>query len=239
MSDLVPGIYYVFYLYQGGQWRGYMCARTMDIPVETGTIETTVTGSGNWRTFEPTAHSYGINIQGVISLDSSINLTFPQLRSLQFAKTPLLWRSVMTSQQNHTYVEEGTVFIINSIPTQSFDGVATFSISFQGSSKIVQVNTPPTPITQGDMRYPTQGNTAPYISGSSSWGLPGLTPSNTNLTNVVKDGRGSNNIILSGTPIGNEVLFEENPDSAGDGLLTWAVPFEEVETPPYIQYTQL
>lgn len=237
MSDLVPGKDYVFFLYHAGQWKGYMCARTLDVPVSTGMIETSVTGSGNWQTFEPTVHGYTINIQGVISLDDSVNLTFPQLRALQFNKEKLLWRSVMDSQQGNNYTEQGYCYISNSVPTGSFDGVATFGINFQGTGAIVPIITPPPPPSVGDMRYPAQGTTAPYTAGSYTWPLPGIIPANTNITNVVKDGRGSNNIILSGTPVGNEVLFEEDPANPGDGLLTWAVPFEEIETPPYITYS--
>lgn len=53
MSDLVPGIDYVFYLNDGGIYKAYMCARTMDVPVSRDMIETTVTGSGNWKHLSP------------------------------------------------------------------------------------------------------------------------------------------------------------------------------------------
>ncbi len=228
MSDLVPGIDYVFYVYDGGTWKEYMCARTMDVPVGTDMIETSVTGSGNWRTFEPTVHSYSLNIQGVMSLDNSANLTFPDLRSMQFAKTKLLWRAVMTSQQGNTYTEQGYAYINNSIPTQSFDGISTFSISFQGTGPIVQIYTPPSPTTGTVIRYPAAGATAPATPGSYTWstGLTGKTP-----LSIVKDGRGQSDIILSGTPVGNEALYDT---TTGD--ITFAIPFEDVETAPYMLY---
>lgn len=237
MSDLVPGSEFVFYAFNNGMWKPYICARSGDDPVSTDFIETTVTGSGNWRTVKPTAHSWSKNIQGVIGFDDSgTKLTWPDLRALQFTKTKLLVRTVYTSRDGNTYTEQGYCYIESSTPTGSFDGIATFTVSFRGTGAIEQIYILPPSPTPGDMRYPEQGDTAPATTRSYSWDLPGLTPSNTKLTNVVKDGRGSNNIILSGTPVGNEVLFEAN---GSDGLLTWAVPFEDGETPPYVQYTQI
>lgn len=228
MSDLVPGIDYVFYINDGGIYKEYMCARTMDIPANTDMIETTVTGAGNWKSYEPAVHSYNINLQGVISLDAATNLTFPQLRAMQFAKTKLLWRSVMTSQQGNTYIESGYAYISNSVPTQSFDGISTFSISFQGTGAIVPIITPPPPNTGEVYRYPAAGATAPATPGSYTWatGITGAVP-----LSIVKDGRGQSDIILSGTPVGNEALYDT---TTGD--ITFAIPFEDVETAPYMLY---
>lgn len=233
--SLVKGENYVFYIFQL-TWKPYLCARSGNMNIDTDMIETSVTGSGNYRTFKPTVHSFTAQLDGIVSLNDTSGLTIADLQALQLAKTKLLCRFTQTSIAGDTYTKEAYFYITNSTDTSSFDGVATFSISLRGTGAITQIFTPPPPITPGDMRYPEQGDTAPATTGSYSWDLPGLTPSNTKLTNVEKDGRGSNNIILSGTPVGNEVLFEAN---GSDGLLTWAVPFEDGETPPYIQYTNI
>lgn len=231
----VPGIDYVFYIYQGS-WKPYLCARSGSMSIDTELIETSVTGSGNYKTFKPTVHSFGGTLEGIISINDTSGVTLADLQALQLAKTKLLCRLTETSIAGDTYTKEAYFYIVNSTDTGSFDGIATFSITLRGTGGITLVYTPPPPITQGDMRYPQQGDTAPATTASYSWSLPGLTPSNTEITNVVKDGRGSNNIILSGTPVGNEVLFEAD---GSDGLLTWAVPFEDGETPPYITYKQV
>lgn len=232
-SDLVPGIDYVFHINDGGIWKGLMCARTLDVPVNTDMLETTGPGDGNWKTFKPQVHSYGINLQYVMSLDASVNLTFPQLRALQFAKTQLLWRTVMTSQQGNTYQEQGYAFIQNSVPTGSFDGVTTFGIAFQGTGKIDQIFTPPPPTTGEVFRYPAMGSTAPTTPDQNFVEIPGL--GNKNIIEVVKDGRGNNDIILTGTPVNQEVLYETNGD---DGIFTWAFPFMPGES-YYIIYQNL
>lgn len=235
----VKGEDWVFYAFSGGIWKPYVCARSGNININTSTIETTVTGSGNFKTFEATVHDFSASIDGIISLSVAGSLTIADLQALQLAKTKILCRFVQTDLSGNVYRKEAYFIITGSTDTGSFDGIATFSINLLGTGAITQIFTPPPTTTPGDMRYPEQGDTAPYTPGAYTWSLPGLAPTNTNLTNVVKDGRGSNNIILSGTPVGNEVLFEEDPVTPSDGLLTWAVPFEEVETPPYITYNQI
>ena len=237
--SLVAGEDFVFFIYTGGTWKEYVCARSGNMSISTDTIETTVTGSGNYKTYEATVHGFTAQIDGVVSLNVSGSLSIADLQALQLAKTKLLCRFIQTSQAANTYVKQAYFFITNSTDTGSFDGVATFTLSLIGTGSITTIFTPPTGTTGGDMRYPEMGNTAPATPGAYTWPLPGITPTNSMLTSVVKDGRGQSDIILSGTPVGNEVLFEEDTANPGDGLLTWAVPFEDIETPPYITYNQV
>lgn len=234
--SLVAGEKYEVEIYDGSVWKTFVCRRDANFNVQTEMIETSVTGSGNRKTFKPTVSSATVGMSGLTALNVPGFVTLPELISLQLANTKILFRLLNTAIDLTVYIRQFYAYITNIADTGSFDGVSSFQLSAQVTGNITQIFTPPTPITAGDMRYPEQGDTAPATTGSFSWDLPGLTPSNTKLTNVEKDGRGSNNIILSGTPVGNEVLFEAN---GSDGLLTWAVPFEDGETPPYITYTQI
>lgn len=231
--SLVAGKDYVFYIFDT-TWKPYMCARSGNMSVETETIETTVTGSGNWRTFKPTVHSFTASLDGVISLNEASGLTLADLQALQFAKTKLLCRFTQTSQAGDVYTKEAYFYITNSTDTGSFDGIATFSISLKGTGSITQIFTPPSPTTGKMYRYPAMGSTAPATTGAYTWLATGL--GNKDIINVVKDGRGQSDIILSGTPVGNEVKYET---VGSDGLFTWAVPFEDGETPPYVEYQNL
>ncbi len=229
--SIVAGKDVIFYLFDGMTWRPYLCARSQDDSVNTDSIETTGPGDGNWKTFEPTAHSWNRNIDGIVSINDPAGLTLPELRTLQFAKTVLLCREVSTSQAGNTYTEEGYVFITSSTKTGSFDGVATFRVGFQGTGPITQIYTPPTPPAGNDMRYPAMGAVAPPTTLSYTWTALGV--GSKYILNVVKDGRGSSNIILSGTPVGNEVKYTT---VGSDGVFEWAFPFEDGETPPYVEY---
>ncbi len=226
--SLVAGEDFVFFIYTGGTWKEYVCARSGNMSINTDTIETTVTGSGNYKTYEATVHSFTAQIDGVISLNVSGKLSIADLQALQLAKTKLLCRFVQTSQDADTYTKEAYFFITNSTDTGSFDGISTFTLSLIGTGGITTVFTPPSPTTAEVYRYPAAGDTAPATPGAYTWstGLTGKT-----ILSIVKDGRGQSDIILSGTPVGNEALYDT---TTGD--VTFAIPFEDVETAPYMIY---
>jgi len=219
--SLVAGENYIVYIYDGGLWKPYVCGRSGSMSIDTEMIETTVTGSGDYKTFKPTVHSFTGSIDGIISLNVSGSLTLEDLQVLQLAKTRLLCRFTQTSVDGDTYIKECYFYIANSTDTGSFDGISTFSISLRGTGSITQIYTPPPPTTGQDMRYPEQGNTAPVASGTFTITVPGL--GNKYILGIYKDGIGNNDIITSGTPVDKEVLYET---SGTDGVFTWAIPFD-------------
>lgn len=229
---IVKGEDWVGKTFDAGLWKPVVCARSGSISIDTDTIETTVTGAGNWKTFRATVNSATATLDGVISLAVSGSISLPELQALQFAKTKMQWDFTVTDIAGNVYTKRGYFYITNSTDTGAFDGIATFSLALLLTGAITQIYTNPDPIIQGTMyRYPAMGNTAPATTGAYTWST-GLI--NKNVINVVKDGRGSSDIILSGTPVGNEVLYDS---TTGD--FTWALPFEDVETPPYVEYQNL
>ena len=225
--SLVAGKDWIFYIRDGGIWKMYACARSGNFSLNTGMIETTGPGDGNFMTFMPTVHDFTAQIDGVMSLNESGLLSASDILGLQVAKTKIYCRFLQTSQAADTYLKEAYFYIQSYTDTGSFDGVATFSVSLRGTGLLSITFTPPTPNNGEVFRYPAAGSTAPPTPGTCTWstGIIGKT-----ILNVVKDGRGQSNILLTGTPVGNEVLY----DSA-TGDFTFAVPFEDVETPPYIE----
>jgi len=219
--SLVRGDNFIFYVYSGGTWKPYACARSGNISVETEILDTSVTGSGDWRTFEAAVHSFSGSIDGLVSLNEASLITLPELQALQFAKTKIYCRFTATSVAGDIYTQQFYAVITNSTSTGSFDGMATFSIAFKGTGAISQIYTPPSPTTGIVYRYPEQGNTAPVADGTYTVIVPGL--GNKYLLGVYRDGLGQNDIILSGTPVGKEVLYETD---GTDGWFTWALPFD-------------
>lgn len=222
MSKLVAGENFIFHIYNGGVWKPYYCARSGNISVNTETIETSTTGAGVWRTYETTANSFSGQIDGVMSVDTTTSIQWSELRTLQFAQTKLLCRFTATSGAGDLYIEEAYFIITNSVATGSFDGVATFSVSLQGTGAITQVYTPPTPNPTGTVyRYPAAGATAPVTPGESVVTIAGL--GSKTILSVFKDGIGNNDIILTGTPVDKEVLYQT---SGSNGIFTWAQAFD-------------
>jgi len=222
MSKLVAGENFIFHIYNGGVWKPYYCARSGNIQVNTETIETSTTGAGVWRTYETTANSFSGQIDGVMSVDTNTSIQWSELRTLQFAQTKLLCRFTATSGAGDLYIEEAYFIITNSVATGSFDGVATFSVSLQGTGAITQIYTPPTPNPTGTVyRYPAAGATAPVTPGESVVTIAGL--GSKTILSVFKDGIGNNDIILTGTPVDKEVLYQT---SGSNGIFTWAQAFD-------------
>lgn len=219
--SLVKGENFIFRIFDGGIWKPYACARSGNMSIETELIETTVTGHGNYKTFEPTVHSFSASIDGIISLNNSGSLSLDELQALQLSKTRLLCRFTSTSEAGDIYTKECYFYITNSTDTGSFDGIATFNISLRGIGSISQIFTPPPPTTGIVYRYPAVGSTAPVAPGTVSITMAGL--GTKSILSVFKDGIGNNDIITSGTPVDKEVLYET---SGSDGVFTWAIPFD-------------
>ena len=55
-------------IYDNGAYRLYACATSCSISVSTSTVETSVTGSGNWASFMPQKHSWSGSLDGMANL---------------------------------------------------------------------------------------------------------------------------------------------------------------------------
>lgn len=229
--SLVKGENFVLWFLDGGFYKPGACARSGNISVNTDTLETTVTGSGNWKTFEAAVHSFTVSLEGLQALNVANNLSIADLQAKQFAKEKIYCRYIATAQNGDIYRMEFYAIITGTTLTGSFDGVASFNVDMQGTGAINQIFNPPAQTTGEVYRYPAAGDTAPATPGAYTWstGLTGKL-----ILSIVKDGRGQSDIILSGTPVGNEALY----DSA-TGDITFAVPFEDIETPPYMTYQNI
>lgn len=229
--SLVRGENFVLWFLDGGVYKPGACARSANINVNTETLETTVTGSGNWKTFEGSVHSFTVGLEGLIAFGVTDNLTIADLQTKQFAKDKIYCRYIATAENGDLYRMEFYAIITGSTLTGSFDGVASFSVQMQGTGSINQIFTPPSPTSGEVYRYPAAGDTAPATPGAYTWAT-GLTGKE--ILSIVKDGRGQSDIILTGTPVGNEALYDT---TTGD--ITFAVPFEDVETQPYVLYQNI
>lgn len=53
-------------------WVPYACARSCSLPISTGVLETSITGSGKFRTFVPTANSFTGTLEGLMTDRKSV-----------------------------------------------------------------------------------------------------------------------------------------------------------------------
>ncbi len=224
-TTLVPGKDFVFYKNDGGIWKPYACARSGSFSVQRNFINTSSPGAGNARSQEPTDYSFTGSVDGLMSLGTAGSILASDFLTSLISGEKMLCRFVSTSLGGDVFTKECYFYVSNYTDTGSFDGVTTFSVSLEGTEGITIVFTPPTPNNGEVFRIPAAGDTFPTTEGATSITLTGL--AGKTWLEVVKDGRGSNDIILSGTPVNQEVLIE---DVAGDAILTWAYPFQVNET---------
>ena len=129
-------------IHNNGSYKLYACGTSCAISLSTSTIETSVTGSGNWASFMPQKHSWSGTLDGVINLDAGNYLTLYDLMVLQIAKTLLVVQFQYIAEDGDELDLNGSCYIINSSSSGEVSNVASFSIEIQGSGALVPVLTP-------------------------------------------------------------------------------------------------
>lgn len=228
--SLVHGKDALLYVYRGS-WKLLACAREIRLNVSTEFIETSIAGTNNNKTFEPTKDSFTAEADCIVSLEQTGLLGLPDMRSIQLAHEKLLIRFQRTSQSGSVYTDEAYAFVSNTTDTGNYGDIATWSTSFQGTGVITQVFTP-TPSTSTNNPVIRYDSYTP-IQDATSFTVAGL--GNKYIVEAVKDGVGFQ-IITNGTPIGKEVKYTT---SGNDGVFEWGIPFEATEDNPYILYRDL
>lgn len=223
---LVLGKDFTFLLNIAGEWVPYLCARSGSLNVTTSFIETSIKGTGNFKTFKPTFDEWDGNIDGLVSLGDGFGL--PDLRQLQLSHTPLLIRFQRQDLLGvNTYSDEGYAYISNTSDTGSFDNVATYTAAIKGTGPLTQFFTPVS-IGSNVMRYEYQG-----IGGEDGFTDPAL--ANKRIIYADKGGTGRAKLLLIGTPdpATLEMLYVQ-----ATGQFKFAQPFETNEY-AVILYTDL
>lgn len=199
--SLIKGENAIFYVYDDGQWKPIICARSGTFNTSAETIETSITGSGNWRTYEYTALTWTASFEGLIYLDGTNELTASDLRALQFSRTKILLRYQRTDKAGNVYTDEGYGLITAISDSGDYQSAVSFSVEFRGTGPLVIVFTP-TPIdpTAKVKRIEYTGTSDETFFTSSS--LIGR-----QVLEVVIDGVSRSKIITAGTPVGQEAKY--------------------------------
>lgn len=217
MSSLVNGFNSILYAYRSGVWKPFVCSRSISLNVSTETIETSAKGTGNWVTAVPTKDSWSGNGDGLVALNST-DLTLADLRQAQIAHERLRIRFQRTAMDGTVYTDQGYGYITLTSDVSSFDNVATFNFSFQGTGPLEQIFTP---VGGGGnvQRYVYTG-----IGGEEFFIEPLLIGKD--ILSVDKDGIGRADIITVGDPdpATKEVLYV-----SATGEFKYAQPFEANE----------
>lgn len=126
----------------GATYKPIGCARSITFNVENDLIETSITGSGRYRTYVPGALSFSGTLEGLVFLcdDTDTKAGLIQMYNLIDDFTQFHFRYFMTDGTIN-YERRGD-FLIESInETSSFDNMATFTVNFRGTEGISTIIT--------------------------------------------------------------------------------------------------
>lgn len=206
------------YVYDGGIWKLYGCAKSCSYKTTTEFMEVTVAGYGVNAQIIPTKNSFSGTIDGLVSLEVGSLLNYPDLVSRQITHQLLMMRYIRTSRAGQTFTSESNFYIESSEDTGTYGEANSFTISLRGTGVPTLVFTPPPPpaLSGPVFRYEYTAT-----GGESSFSDPTLV--NRYILEVNKDGEGFK-VITSGTPVNKEVRY-----TIGTGTLEFSVPFEPGE----------
>ncbi len=187
-------------IFYNGQWRNYACGLSLTMDVVTDFVETSTRGNGKSKTFIPATDEWTATLEGAVALQEPGLLSLPDFRDIQDAQIPLLFRSQHTDESANVYTEEGTAYISRTTDTGAAEGIATFSIELRGTGARTRIYTTTATTGLPVMRLEYTG-----VGGES--GFTDAILVGKNVFSVSRDGQDKSKLILSGTPIINEVLF--------------------------------
>ena len=224
---IVKGENIILFIYDDGMWKPVVCGRDCSFETQAEDIETSITGSGVWRTFEYVALTWTCSFDGVILLDGLNELSLQDLRAYQYSRQKVLIRYQRQDDNSNVYTDEGYALISSISDTGNYQDVGTFSIELKGTGPLTSVIVP-TPVDPAGkvkrFEYTATG-------GEDSFTDTDLI--NKDVIDVVVDGVGRSSIITSGTPVAQEVLYDSTT-----GTIT--MPFDlETDTEVYVLYQDL
>ena len=224
--SFIKGDNVVLYMYQGGIWKPVVCGRDCSLTTNAEDIETSITGSGAWRTYEYVALTWTCTFDGVILLDGVNQVSAGDIRALQYSRQKVLIRYERIDMDGNVYTEEGYALITSVSDSGNYEDLATFNIELKGTGPLTLIYTP-TPVNTGKVfRFEY---TAP--GGSDNFSDSSLISKD--ILDVVVDGIGRSQIITSGTPLNQEAKY-----GSGTGEITLPFPLDQ-DMEVYVLYQDI
>lgn len=114
------------------------CARSINFEMQRDMIETSITGSGNFRTFTPGAASFTGSIEGLVLLEAVgfSTISAADLYNRLIGGAPINAIFYEQDKNGQYFLKKECVVYIDSVSeSASFDNVVTFSCTFKGTGE--------------------------------------------------------------------------------------------------------
>lgn len=210
-------------------WKPWACGTDCSLTTTKETVETSITGTGKWRTYEYAGGTWDISFDGLIFLQKVNTLALPDIRQFQDEDVKILVRYERIDEDGNVYQEEGIGLLVSITDSGSDGAPGTFSIKILGSGKLTRIFVP-TPVNPNG-KVKIIEHTAAVTETTYSSALLYLK----DVLNVFIDGQARSKIITSGTPVNQEAKYTS---AAGVGMITFAQPLE-VDTELRIEYQDI
>jgi hypothetical protein len=187
-------------IFYNGQWRNYACGLSVEMDVTTDFLETSTKGNGKNKTFIPTTQEFTANLSGVVVLNDDTRLLLPNIRTIQEAQSEMLFKFSNIDVDGNDYTEEFKAYISKVRVSSSIEGASEYTVDLRGTGAITQIYTIKNKLNDNIMRLEYTG-----IGGEN--GFTNTLLIGKNIFAVFKDGVEHSRILLTGTPVNKDVLF--------------------------------
>ena len=130
INDYIDGTTVLFYINTESGWIPVGCLTDNPFSVSTDRLETTVRGSGGFKSYIPTIHDYSLSLSGILSKNEGV-VSYNDLSTLQ--RTRVIFEWMISSTDNHIG-ESGTAFITELSLGSSAHAWVSFSCTLSPAS---------------------------------------------------------------------------------------------------------
>lgn len=190
----------VLYARLGAGYYPIACSKDVSITTESGSIETAPKTNGLWRTYEYERLTGSITGSGLVNVvpDASF-YGILDIWNYQFSQLPVLAKFQMTDSDANVAVYECSCLVENVSITGSASAISGFSYTLKINGSVSASSTPTTGGTTVDSWSYTEA-----VGGTVTIGTAELIGADVLI--VDRNGIGLE-VITTGTPTGNQVLF--------------------------------
>lgn len=181
----IKGTGVVLYIKDSGVYYPVACSKDVTINTTANLIQTAPKTSGQWKTYEYGVLEGEISGSGLSTLYPSSNRGFFDLQTLQFAKTKIVARLVITDVVGASVVYDYAV-VVNNISVQANSiGFATFNYNLKITGQVVPTYAPGDGLIDADGTYLTDSDGIYLIDGTSSGTMTDFTTGDFVITDFI------------------------------------------------------
>ena len=118
-----------------GELKPVACAKTGTLTTTADITETSIRGSGKWKTYKGTKLGFIIQLSGICSLDMNISLA--QLRNAEHALEPVAFSMEAIDENSNSALYTGYLIITSIGETTNYNGNLEYTMNGTGTEDLI------------------------------------------------------------------------------------------------------